>query len=84
MNIIARHTFKCTGKNPVQSAIIIVSVIIITACILVALSVSPVFRATASTWAGASFAGSDAIISYRYGFTHPNGNPERNHLYYGR
>lgn len=64
MNIIARHTFKCTGKNPVQSAIIIVSVIIITACILVALSVSPVFRATASTWAGASFAGSDAIISF--------------------
>lgn len=63
MNIIARHTFASALKNPFQTLIIIISVAVITACVLVSLSVSKMFEYTASQWVYASFGGSDLKIA---------------------
>ena len=63
MNIIFRHTLRSIFKNPLQSFMLLVSAIVITACLLTAFSIKSMFLQTAEQWAGAVFCGADVLIT---------------------
>ena len=63
MNILLRHTLSSITRNPVQSVIVVVSTAMITACVLLCLCVSSLFKFTTRLWADYLFGGSQMIVN---------------------
>lgn len=62
MNILLRHTFSSVARNPVQSVIVVVSTAMITACILMCLTVSTFFEYSTALWAENYYVGAEMLI----------------------
>ena len=62
MNILLRHTLNSVARNPVQSLIVVISTAMITACVLLCLTISVLFELTAMLWANSNYAGADIIV----------------------
>lgn len=62
MNIILKHTLNSIVRNPVQSVIVVLSTAMITACMLLCLTISYLFEVNVHLWADANYAGSDVVI----------------------
>ena len=62
MNIILKHTLNSIVRNPVQSVIVVLSTAMITACMLLCLTISYLFEVNVHLWADAHYAGSDVVI----------------------
>ena len=63
MKILFKHTLNSIKKNPLQSFIMLISVIIVTACALLCLNISSIFRQTAELWGPSAYANADYVIS---------------------
>lgn len=62
MNILLRHTFSSVARNPVQSLIVVISAAMITACILLCLTVSTFFEYSTALWAENYYVGAEMLI----------------------
>lgn len=62
MNILLRHTFSSVARNPVQSVIVVVSTAMITACILMCLTISTFFEYSTALWAENYYVGAEMLI----------------------
>lgn len=75
MKILFKHTLHSIGKNPVQTIIMVISVIIVTACALLCLNISSIFRQTAELWGPSSFGSGNYCIYCNAGdYYHENGD----------
>ena len=63
MKILFKHTLYSIKKNPLQSFIMLISVMIVTACALLCLNISSIFRQTAELWGPLSYGNADYLIS---------------------
>ena len=57
------HTLRSIGKRPVQTVIIILSLVIVVACFLIMFSMPDIFFASASLWAASKRGDSQHIVS---------------------
>ena len=57
------HTLRSIGKRPVQTVIIILSLVIVVACFLIMFSMPDIFFASASLWAASGRGDSQHIVS---------------------
>lgn len=57
------HTLRSIGKRPVQTVIIILSLVIVIACFLIMFSMPDIFFASASLWAASKRGDSQHIVS---------------------
>ena len=62
MNILFRHTLSSVTRNPVQSLIVVISAAMITACILLCLTVSTFFEFSTALWAENYYVGAEMLI----------------------
>ena len=62
MNILFRHTLFSVTRNPVQSLIVVISAAMITACILLCLTVSTFFEFSTALWVENYYVGAEMII----------------------
>ena len=62
MNILFRHTLSSVTRNPVQSLIVVISAALITACILLCLTVSTFFEFSTALWAENYYVGAEMLI----------------------
>ena len=75
MKILFKHTLHSIGKNPVQTIIMVISVIIVTACALLCLNISSIFRQTAELWGPSAFGSGNYCIYCNAGdYYHENGD----------
>lgn len=75
MKILFKHTLHSIGKNPVQTIIMVISVIIVTACALLCLNISSIFRQTAELWGPSAFGNGNYCIYCNAGdYYHENGD----------
>ena len=75
MKILFKHTLHSIGKNPVQTIIMVISVIIVTACALLCLNISSIFRQTAELWGPSAFGNGNYSIYCNAGdYYHENGD----------
>ena len=62
MNILFRHTFSGIARDPVQSLIVVISTAMMTACVLLCLTISSMFEQTTALWGMNSTGGSDVTV----------------------
>ena len=62
MKVIAKHTLNSIRKNPLQSFVIVFSIMLVTACMLFAFSVRTMFYDISSLWAESRFNGGDMRV----------------------
>lgn len=70
MKILFKHTLYSIKKNPLQSFIMLISVMIVTACALLCLNISSIFRQTAELWEPLSYGNADYLISANADYTY--------------
>ena len=70
MKILFKHTLYSIKKNPLQSFIMLISVMIVTACALLCLNISSIFRQTAELWGPLSYGNADYLISANADYTY--------------
>ena len=62
MNILFKHTFSSLTRDPMQSVIVVISAAMITACVLLCLTITSIFEINASLWANYSYGGADMLV----------------------
>lgn len=62
VKVIAKHTLNSIRKNPLQSFVIVFSIMLVTACMLFAFSVRTMFYDISSLWAESRFNGGDMRV----------------------